>query len=151
MKTYVITISERFPAKHYKAGWLTGFEFSISMDIKIHTIRGNYPLWKKRFEEIEKGNACLSVRKWSGKPYSSKQIELFRFDKTDGIGIEKLYHSCYSKLPMVHSCLKTQTVSNDFLAKNDGLTLEEFKDWFKDYDLSQPMAIIHFTPFRYND
>ena len=35
------------------------------------------------------------------------------------------------------------------LAKNDGLSLDDFKAWFKSYDLSQPMAIIHFTSFRY--
>jgi len=36
------------------------------------------------------------------------------------------------------------------LAKNDGLSLQDFKDWFKGYDFSKPMAIIHFTRFRYN-
>ncbi len=35
------------------------------------------------------------------------------------------------------------------LARNDGLSLEDWEAWFKDYDLSKPMAIIHFTPFRY--
>lgn len=35
------------------------------------------------------------------------------------------------------------------LAKNDGLSLEDFKAWFKNYDLSEPLAIIQFTKFRY--
>jgi len=35
------------------------------------------------------------------------------------------------------------------LAKNDGLSYADFKDWFKGYDLSNPMVIIHFTKFRY--
>jgi hypothetical protein len=35
------------------------------------------------------------------------------------------------------------------LAKNDGLSLKNFKEWFKKYDISEPMAIIHFTKFRY--
>jgi hypothetical protein len=35
------------------------------------------------------------------------------------------------------------------LSKNDGLSLPDFKAWFKNYDLSEPMAIIHFTKFRY--
>ena len=26
---------------------------------------------------------------------------------------------------------------------------DDFKEWFKGYDLSKPMAIIHFTAFRY--
>ena len=42
---------------------------------------------------------------------------------------------------------KNQFVSD--LAKNDGLSLTYFTDWFKGYDLSKPMAIIHFTKFRY--
>jgi hypothetical protein len=37
------------------------------------------------------------------------------------------------------------------LAKNDGLSLDDFKAWFKGYDLSKPMSIIHFTTFRYGN
>jgi hypothetical protein len=37
----------------------------------------------------------------------------------------------------------------DYLAKNDGLSLDDFKEWFKGYDLSKPLALIHFTKFRY--
>ena len=40
--------------------------------------------------------------------------------------------------------LFTETIS-----KNDGLLLDDFKAWFKGYDLSEPMAIIQFTKFRY--
>ena len=35
------------------------------------------------------------------------------------------------------------------LANNDGLSFIDWQDWFKDYDHSQPFAIIHFTKFRY--
>lgn len=37
----------------------------------------------------------------------------------------------------------------DILARNDGLTLEDWREWFRGYDLSKPMAVIHFTKFRY--
>ena len=37
----------------------------------------------------------------------------------------------------------------EMLSKNDGLTVEDWRNWFKDYDLSLPLVIIHFTPFRY--
>ena len=34
------------------------------------------------------------------------------------------------------------------LAKHDGLSFEDWREWFKGYDLSEPLAIIHFTkPF----
>ena len=35
------------------------------------------------------------------------------------------------------------------LAKNDGLSLPDFEEWFEPYDLSKPLAIIHFTNYRY--
>ena len=35
------------------------------------------------------------------------------------------------------------------LAQNDGLSEEDFREWFKNYDLSEPLAVIHFTNFRY--
>jgi len=37
----------------------------------------------------------------------------------------------------------------DKLAANDGLLTEDWYRWFKKYDLSKPMAVIHFTSFRY--
>ena len=35
------------------------------------------------------------------------------------------------------------------LSCNDGLSYYEWLNWFRGYDLSQPLAIIHFTFFRY--
>ena len=35
------------------------------------------------------------------------------------------------------------------LSYNDGLTQEDFIDWFKGYDLSKSLLIIHFTDFKY--
>ena len=40
-------------------------------------------------------------------------------------------------------------VPSFIIANNDGLSLDDWKEWFKGYDLSQSMAIIHFTKFRY--
>ncbi len=147
MKTYVLTISERFPVTHKKSGLLTNFPLLIEEKTKIHTIRGNFPLWRKRFDEIEKGNACLSVRGWTGKPYHSKQEEFFRFDKSHGIGIEKLFFSGSLEYPLVD---EFERINIEVLSKNDGLSLTDFKGWFKDYNTENPMAIIHFTSFRYS-
>ena len=88
IKTYVITVSEFFPKTHNKSGLPTGFIDKIGSKIKKHTIRGNYELWKKRIDEIQKGNAVLSVRYWTGKPYNSKQKEVYVFGKDSGIGIQ---------------------------------------------------------------
>ena len=158
MKTYVLIVSEFFPKTHNKSGLPTGFINSIGNKSKKHTIRGNYELWRKRFDEIEKGEACLSIRYWAGKPYNSPQKEVFNLKNTNGIGIEKLEFDemIMTTSPVLITGKKgaekmwKPTISDvPTLALNDGLTLPDFKEWFKKYDLSKPMAIIHFTSFRY--
>lgn len=175
MKTYVLTLSKTFPATHPKKGKPTDFRTKLLSaryrqeggtlytasdgKCKLHTIRANYKLWKKRFEEIERGEACLSIRQWSGKPYRSKQIEIARLTKEDGIGIQRLKFAsdrdgqqCWWNFQIdgryCHYDTKADYVPNE-LAENDGLSYKDWQDWFRNYDLSKPLAIIHFTKFRY--
>jgi hypothetical protein len=153
MKTYVITISRFFPKTHKKAGNPTFFLERINSLVKLHTIRGNYPLWKKRIEEVSNGDAVLSVRYWTGKPYNSKQEEAFLFDKSCGVGVEKLeFFKDKDEVASIKYPLIDNIICPDInkIAERDGLSYEDFKEWFKKYDLSQPMAIIHFTHFRYS-
>jgi hypothetical protein len=153
MTTYVLTISQFFPKTHKKSGMPTGFLDAIAINIKKHTIRGNFELWQKRFEKIKKGEACLSIRNWTGKPYKSKQVEVFNFKNTDGISLEKLeFYEDKDGIPALkYPLINNKSEPNiNALAENDGLSLTDFKEWFRGYDLSQPMAIIHFTDFRYN-
>ena len=159
MKTYIIMLSKRFPATHPKAGQPIFFRDKVMAAIhhnneywnKIHTIRANYLLWEKRIKEVREGNAMLSLRQWSGLPYRSKTQEITRLGASDGVGIQILefdkdrdgmvswnFFSVDGKYPSVED-----------LAYNDGLSLKDWKAWFKDYDLTKPLAIIHFTPFRY--
>lgn len=35
------------------------------------------------------------------------------------------------------------------IAKNDGLSPEDFLYWFKTSEIDEPLGIIHFTKFRY--
>lgn len=162
MKTYVITLSQLFPVTHKRAGEQTGFKEKFFHGIdkerddgKIHTIRANYELWEKRFKEIAEGRACLSVRQWSGKPYCSKQVELTRLTREDGIGLQKLeivkekLNSRPILLGYVNGVLQEGSRFFPLLAANDGLSIEDWNEWFKDYNLSKPLAIIHFTNFRY--
>ena len=102
MKTYVITLSKTFPKGHIRAGEPTNFAHLLGNGLnltddglqlckhKIHTIRGNYPLWARRIAEVERGEACLSIRQWADKPYRSTQVEIARLGKDDGVGIQKL-------------------------------------------------------------
>ena len=148
MVTYVLTLQNQFPKGHICEGNKTLFGYKITLSKKIHTIRSNYNLWAKRFDKIDKGLACLSVREWSGKPYRSKQDELFRFYKSDGIGLEKLHDPDNFLFASVGS--EEKAIDWSEIAKNDGLTFENFCDWFK-VRQNEPMAIIHFTKFRYNN
>ena len=149
MKTYVLTVSRTFPKTHKRAGEQTWFVEKINeagmpisdepiMGKKIHTIRANYELWKKRIDEVQKGNAIISIRYWSGKPYNSKQVEICQLNRFSGIGLEEVIIPCMNDIDHIKQ-----------LAKNDGLSLEDFEEWFKKYDFSKPLAIIHFTAFRY--
>lgn len=151
MKTYVLTLSTIFPKYHPKAGLPTNFADKFRKT-KLHTIRANAPLWWERFKKIEKGEACLSIRQWTGKPYRSPQIELARLTKEDKINIQMLYFEPdkdgavrWDYFNINHlSCPKIKTV-----AANDGLSLDDWKAWFKGYDLTKPLAIINFSDFNY--
>lgn len=165
MKTHVITLSQVFPVTHIRKGEPTGFKDKFLAAIKqlegewwkLHTIRANYELWKKRFDEIAAGNACLSVRQWTEKPYRSKQVELARLTREDGIGLQELYFpSNCLRFAIVDTKEHFFTIDSEYeechfktLAHNDGLSFDDWKEWFKGYDLSKPLAIIHFTKFRY--
>lgn len=166
MKTYVLTLSSVFPTAHPRKGQATVFApafrngqtckkckentpamcmgecFSIR---KLHTIRANFPLWEKRFNQIQCGEAVLSVRQWTGKPYASKQVEIARLSAEDGIGIQKVHFVDLMRPTTING----NRVELPDLAKNDGLSFTDWFDWFKGYDLSQPLAVIHFTKFRY--
>ena len=148
MKTYVLTLSKSFPRTHARAGEPTEFREKFLKEEKIHTIRANYELWSKRIAEVRAGRAVLSVRQWTGKPYASRQEEIARLTAENSVGIQKL---CFPNRLTALVDYPERKLSVDFklLAKNDGLSLADWCDWFRHYDLSKPLAIIHFTNFRY--
>ena len=156
IKTYNIMLSREFPVTHPKAGQETGFRQKVLAALngkpcylkKLHTIRANYELWKKRFEEVDSGHAVINLRQWIGRPYRSKTVLIKTLTSKDGIGIQKLeFLNNNIYLPFIdgRSLWYPHEVS-----ENDGLGTKDWLDWFEDYDLSQPFAIIHFTNYRYN-
>lgn len=158
MKTYVITLSRYFLAAHSKTGEPTNFRDAFNagqvfnrgsectyLRPKLHTIRANYPLWENRIKEVQDGKAMLSIRQWTGKPYRSKQIEIARLTAKDGVGIQKLEIFDLMRPAKVDGRL----VDLMDLAHNDGLSFSDWYHWFRDYDIIKPMAIIHFTKFKY--
>lgn len=154
-------VSKVFPSTHKRKGDNTFFPEMILSGLKmhhkltstciskppekIHTIRSNYNLWAKRIKEIQEGRAILSLRYWSEKPYRSKQVEICQLDKNSGIGVQLLTEPDN----FVYALINGKALNWGEVAKNDGLSFNDFCEWFKHYDLSKPMAIIHFTDFRY--
>ena len=102
MKTFVITLSKTFPRTHIHSGRETNFAHLLGNGLnltedglkicrhKIHTVRTNLPLWEKRISEIQSGQAVLSIREWTGRPYGSPQKELARLTGSDGVGVQAL-------------------------------------------------------------
>lgn len=174
MKTYVLMLSEVFPKTHSRAGQPTYFKYKFvlgqgcpncttpqdlsGMNIsecngcvracsfpKLHTIRANYPLWEKRIKEVYEGRAMLSVRQWTGTPYRSKQVEIANLTAENGVGIQLMELTN----DFTECIIGNQHYSYVSVAEKDGLHPADWLDWFDRYDLSKPMAIIHFTKFRY--
>lgn len=169
LKTYVLMISRVFPAKHPRAGQQTYFRekiqrncigkksidgsfepFKINIidftDPKLHTIRENYDLWASRADKINRGEAVLSLRQWTGKPYNSKQVEFIRLEK---IGVQRVKISRLAidgRHIVVHTSIDGKLIDIDKVSKNDGLSVDDFCKWHKK-DIEG--VCIHFTDFKY--
>lgn len=134
---------------------------SMNLNDKIHTIRANYPLWEKRMKEVQAGMAVIELFYWSGKPYNSPQVVFATLEKNSGCGVQKLNWREMIQVGSERAMVQNEKIYTplieytsaaptiETISLNDGLSLEDFKAWFKGYDLSKPMAIIHFSGFRY--
>lgn len=162
LKTYVLIVSRYFPSYHPRAGQETGFVEKIPTE-KRHTIRGNYQLWSKRIDEVNRGEAILSLRYWSGKSYRRNQVEFLKLGKGE-CGYERIHiwspkHAKTTEtkmypgeflivqLPCISLIGVDQKKFNE-IARNDGLSPSDFFNWFKGKSVD-PGIIIHFTNFRY--
>ena len=173
-KVFVLMVSKYFPKSHQRAGEETGFRDAIERAIlmtpqfsmsnmfnaksvtvirdldKIHTIRSNHTLWSARAEKINRGEAVLSLRQWSGKHYRSKQEEFLRLEK---VCVQKI---SVGLMPVLRG---GKTVDEfvfevdgklrplEILAKNDGLSEQDMCGWFK--IPFSGAALINFTEFKY--
>lgn len=148
LKCYVMMISEKFPSYHSKKEEPTDFIQKIKDKIKKTTFRVNYEFWKYRIDEVDKGNAFISVRTWKGRPRmpGSRQIEQMQFNQGE-IGIQKAEWNTVLGW-LIDGVISDPNLNTNDVANNDGLTEDEFKEWF-DKLPKQAMGCIHFTDFRY--
>jgi hypothetical protein len=167
----VITVSKTFPKGHPRQGEETGFPEKImravrgeEREIKNHTCRANVAYWAKKIMRLKEVGGVLSVRYWSGTPYRSKQVTIVNIP-AEYVGfslVEWYLHDIYGGTRMQYiRCSEVEVKEGDGyrkhkkemdlkeLAENDGLSVDDFKAWFRDCDLSKELIMIHFTKFRY--
>lgn len=148
-KKVILTLCKIFPVTHGKAGEPTGFEGKLKSGDKIHTIRYNAKgVWDGRFKDISAGKKYLSVREWTGRPYNSEQRELVKFDK---IGLQKVKMEYSRETGCIMTVIDGKAIDPLIVAKNDGLTVQEFIEWFFGNNKENTFegVVIHFTDFRY--
>lgn len=150
----VITFSRVFPSYHPRAGEPTYFVEKVWESIYL---TGDNPTWMgEHYTEITnkvpglkniglhkvydpkhhtiraghrwKVGDWFGPRVWSGKPYNSKQIQF-----APDIQVKKVwdFHVSNSKLFIENSPFTIHSVIVDELAKNDGLSTQDLKDWFQ--------------------
>jgi hypothetical protein len=144
----VITFSERFPARHPKAGQPTFFKekvmagfaqyvtaWEMPEDVgdydfqeyynaipKVHTIRAG-ARWK--------AGDVFSPRVWSGLPYASKQIAISPdvvIQSVQEIEIMPAANWHNSRFKVDGRLLDVEQIV--YLARNDGLKTQDLNDWF---------------------
>lgn len=150
-----IVVAKAFPTIHKRHGEPTHFASKLVNGEKLHTIRGNYDLWKVNADKMQTGEYVLSVRQWSGVPRRSKQREIYNTDEC--IGVEHIAIMYSVDDDRLSVCIEDRYLTADEierLAKNDGTTVEDFKDWFfakqrHKQDATFNGVIVHFTPLRY--
>lgn len=138
-----LSLSKVFPKWHRSAaGFPTMFLQGAMSGRKRHTIRINEKgYWKD--------GDVVRLTQWSGKPYRSKMEKsgaVFR------IGLEPVMLQLLED-GLLRATVERKEVFPGRLAHNDGLTLEQFIDWF--FSDRKPGiirgSILHFTSFRYGD
>src|ERR1035437_8831419 len=157
---YQVAVSRTYQSTHPRKGEETNFiekiEIALNLgtwnempfypyDSKLHTIRKNYPMWVKRMKKVMEGKAVIDLFYWTlpGGRYNpeNKKVVFATLDKDSGCGVQEIEFGQIkgSLIPMFEGMAnRTNCIE---LSKNDGLSLEDFKAWFKNYDLSEPMAI----------
>lgn len=147
----IITFSRVFPASHSRAGEPTGFEDKLAAGIKIHTIRADEKgFWVENARAINSGRKYLSMRQWTGRPYNSEQRVLGERDRI-GLQVIEMTYSSEDELPKAF--VDGKPVPVEELAKNDGLSVPDFVEWFFGTNLYSGNVfkgkVIHLTDFRY--
>ena len=140
-------------ALYSRSNTVSDLDGAIITERKIHTIRGNYARWKHNIDKIAGGGFYLSVRQWSARPYNSPQEEIFQLH-SENMGCQRITMSYDPDTNEVKAVIDGKYMADSrALRKNDGMTLDDFKEWFFGKEPTEKKLftgiIIHFTPYRY--
>ena len=153
-KQVLIILSRLFPIYHKRKGQKTHFAESLKEGRKIHTIRTNYDRWKHNLDKVIAGEFSLSIREWSGRPYNSLQREIVSVSGRQ-VGYQRISMTYDPKTDELKVVIDGRRFTDtERLANNDGLSLDDFKQFFfgatksTEKQLFQGI-IIHLTEYRY--
>lgn len=149
-KKVILTLCKVFPKTHSKAGINTLFAVKLFAGRKLHTIRSDEKdLWSKKVADINEGKKILCVREWTGRPYNSEQADIKQFVN---VGLQDITITCGVDDEKPLAWVDGKPVPIETIAKNDGLELSDFIEWFFGSVHTGNVfkgKIIHFTDFRY--
>ena len=145
MIRHELIIQNTFPDRNSRKGEPTEFRSKIMGGQKTYEVKGQWHKWESKINDVVNRKAVLALKEWAGRPYHSDLILIKELTFMDGVGIEKLdagfrgwnVNDKESELP------------TDRLARGNGMTSDEFNEWFKEA-LKTNMCIIHFSEFRYD-
>lgn len=125
-------------SKYYPWGGAAGFNTKILSGQKLHTIR-------KTNWGAKKGAALSHGQKVGGKGF--KRVEFLLNECTGVQPIEIIFN----KEKVIACNVEGKPVDWRLIAKNDGLTEEQFSRWFHAYQEDNIFKgfIIHWTPLKY--
>ena len=121
----------------------------------MHTIRSNFDCWSHCLDKVANGQFEVSLREWLGRPYNSKQLYI-------GVNVDVNHYQRISLRWHAESQNVTAMIDGKWLmyditplAKNDGMSVEDFVEWFfpgkPTEDKTFTGIIIHFSDYVYKE
>ncbi|MCM1166414.1 MAG: hypothetical protein NC401_10460 [Ruminococcus sp.] len=157
MKKDKITImfSRLFPTTHSRRGEPTRFIEQVMLGDKIHTIRRQYDKWRVLADKTHARRYDISLCQWAATPRRSKHHQVGLLDGR--IGVQRIQLLYFADTDNIIATVDGNIdVAIETLAANDGLSVDDFKEWFfgknrREYGNNEYNGcIIHFTDFRYS-
>lgn len=113
---------EKFYNSLFHKNNLMDYPFGLIVDESIRETKGHTIRMGRHFKPEDE----LTLAVWSDKPYRSKQIKLWA-GPIRAIDIDIIIESHYDELFL---SLRPGHIKLEELAKNDGLSLKDFRQWF---------------------